>query len=107
VNRTVEKLQRAYLVRLVGTAVCVGVSIIALRLIWLGKTGDNLLPALGIAIVCGIVGWKGTVDLCGRWKQLKQLGVLQEHGPYDTREYVPPIDAARQVGDNGPNMWGS
>jgi hypothetical protein len=105
-NRTLDKLQTAYVVRFIGTAICIAGATVAARLIWLGKTGDSFLPALGIAIVGGYIGWKGAVDLCGRWKQLRQLSVLQEHGPYDTREYVPPGEAARQVGDNGPNMWG-
>jgi hypothetical protein len=43
-NRTIEKLQAAYVVRFVGTAVCVAGSIGAWRLILLGKTGDNFVP---------------------------------------------------------------
>jgi hypothetical protein len=105
-NRTMEKLRAAYVVRFIGTAVCVAGSIGAWRLILLGKAGDNFVLALGIATIGGYVAWKGTADLCRRWKQFRQLSVLQEHGPYGTREYVPPGEAARQVGDNGFNIWG-
>jgi hypothetical protein len=104
-NRTTEKLQAQYAARFLVTATCVGAAVIAARLIWFGKTGDHVLPAIGVAIVTGYVAWRGTVDLCRRWKQLKQLSALQERGPYDTREYVSPHDAARQLGDDDPNMW--
>jgi hypothetical protein len=105
-NGTIEKLEAAYRVRFIGTAVCVVCSVVSTRLILLGKISDNLVPALGIALIGGYIGWKGTVNLMGRWKQLQQLNVLHERGPYGTREYVHPGDAARQVGDNDRNMWG-
>jgi hypothetical protein len=104
-NRTVEKLKATYVARFMGTAVCVAGSIGASHLILLGKTSDNVLAA-GIAIVGGCIAWTGTVDLSRRWKQLKQLSILQEHGPYGTSEDVPPIEVAPQVGDDGSNIWG-
>jgi hypothetical protein len=105
-NGTLDKLYAAYRVRFIGTAACLVGSVISARLILLGKITDNLVPALGIALIGGYIGWKGTINLIARWKQLQQLNVLQERGPYGTREYVQPSDAARQVGDNDRNMWG-
>ncbi len=108
-NQTMEKLQSGYAVRFLVAAGCVAVSAITARLIMLGKTGDHWLLAIFIAAVCGIVGWKLGVILCARWNDLKQREGLQQHGPYDRREYVAPHEAASQIGsdDNGRNMWGS
>jgi hypothetical protein len=103
-NRTVEGLQTKYAARFLVTVAAIVGGAISIRLIWLGKTGDYLLPAIGIAIVCMCAGWIGMRDLHGRWVQLRQFRFMQEHGPYDRREYVPPQDAARHLG-NGPNMW--
>jgi hypothetical protein len=106
VNRTVEALQAKYATRLLVTAVAVTGTVIPARLIWLGKTGDYLLPAIGLVIVGVCVGWMGARDLHRRWVQLRQFRFLQERGPYDRREHVPPQEAARQLGDeDGPNMW--
>jgi hypothetical protein len=92
-NGTMEQLQAAYRVRFIGTAASVVCAVVSTRLILLGKISDNLVPALGIALIGGYIGWKGTANLIGRW-------------PYGTREYVHPGDAARQVGENDRNMWG-
>jgi hypothetical protein len=105
-NPTTENLQAQYAARFLVTTACVGAAVITARLIWLGKIGDYLLPATGIAIVITYAAWRGTVDLCRRWKQLKQFSVLQKRGPYGTREYIPPRDARRDLGDDDPNMWG-
>lgn len=105
-NRTVEGLQAKYLVRFLLTALTVIGAAVSAHLIWLGKTGDYLLPAIGIAMVCICAGWIGTRDLHRRWMQLRQFRLMQEHGPYDRREYVAPDEAGRQLGDTeGPNMW--
>ena len=106
-NRTTEGLQAKYAARFLMTAAAVVGATVSIRLIWLGKTGDYLLPAIGIALVCVCVGWMGTRDLHRRWIQLRQFGFMHERGPYDRREYVSPRDAARHLGDSdGPNMWG-
>lgn len=106
-NRTMENLQAQYAQRFLLTAACIGSAVTCAHLIWLGKTGDYFLPAVGIAIVGGYAGWRGALDLCRRWKQLTQMAVLQEHGPYGTREYIAPRDARRHLGDDDdPNMWG-
>jgi hypothetical protein len=92
-----------------GAVGCIAVSAITARLFMLGKTGDHWLAAMFVAAVCGIAGWKLTVILCTRWKDIKQLDVLRQHGPYDRREFVAPQEAVSQVGDDarGPNMWGA
>jgi hypothetical protein len=105
-NRTTEGLRATYAARFLMTAAAVVGATVSTRLIWLGKTGDYLLPVTGIAIVCICVGWIGTRDLHRRWMQLRQFRFMSEHGPYDRREYVPPHEAGRQLGDDdGPNMW--
>jgi len=108
-NQTTERLQCGYAVRFLVAAGCIAVSAVTARLVMLGKTGDYWLWAIFIAAACGIAGWKLGVILCTRWKDLKQLDVLRQHGPYDRREYVAPHEAVRQVGSNGngPNMWGT
>ena len=108
-NQTTEKLQSGYAVRFLMAAGCIAVSAITARLVVLGRTGDYWLWAMFIAAVCGIVGWKLGLILCRRWKDLKQLDLLQTHGPYDRREFVAPQEAVSQVGGdgNGPNMWGT
>ena len=62
-NQTVERLQAKYAARFLMTAAAVVGAAFSTRLIWLGKTGDYLLPVTGIAIVCICVGWIGTRDL--------------------------------------------
>jgi len=105
-NQTTEGLQARYVMRFLITAVAVMGATVSSRLILLGKTGDYLLPVGGIALVCFYVSWKGTGDLHRRWMQLRQLRVMEKHGPYDRHECVPPHEAARQFGDDdGPNMW--
>jgi hypothetical protein len=106
-NQTTENLQAGYAVRFLVATGCIAVSAVTARLFMLGKTGDYWLWAMFIAAVCGIVGWKLGLILCRRWKDLKQLDVLQKHGPYDRREFVAPKEAVSQVGSdgNGPNMW--
>jgi hypothetical protein len=108
-NQTTEKLQSAYAVRFLVAAGFTAVSAITARLIMLGSriTNEHLLWAVFIAAVCAIVGWILFRNLCVRWKDLKQREVLQQHGPYDPREFVAPKDAVNQVSDdgNGPNMW--
>jgi hypothetical protein len=105
-NRTVEELQGKYATRFLLTALAVIAVAICIHLIWLGKTGDYLLPAIGIAIVCVCGAWLGMRNLHRRWMQLRQFRFMQEHGPYDRREYVPPREAGGQLGDtDGPNMW--
>lgn len=89
------------------TAGSIAVSAFTTHLILLGKTGDHWLAAFLIAGVCGVIGWKGAVILCLRWKDLKQLDVLQQHGPYDRREYVAPQEAVSQVAKDSRNMWGA
>jgi hypothetical protein len=108
-NQTTERLQSGYAVRFLMAAGCIAVAAITARLIWLGKTGDYWLWAAFIGAVCGLAGWRLGVILCTRWKDLKQLDVLRQHGPYDRREFVAPQEAVRQVGSdgNGPNMWGA
>jgi hypothetical protein len=92
-NRTVEGLQAKYVARFLLTALAVIGAAVSTHLIWLGKTGNYLLPAIGTAIVCICAGWIGTRDLHRRWMQLRQFRLMQEHGPYDRREYVPPREA--------------
>jgi hypothetical protein len=105
-NRTTEELQARYATRFLITAAAVAGAAVSVELVWLGKTGGHFLLMIGLSIVCIGVGWIGTVDLCRRRKQLQQLLALQERGPYDRREYVPPHEAGRQLGDrDGPNMW--
>ena len=105
-DRTTEKLQATYAQRFLLTCGAVALTAADLQLIWIGKTGDHLLVAVGVAIVSGYAAWWCAGDLCRRRKQLKQMSVLHEHGPYDRREYVPPHEAGRQLGPDGPNMWG-
>lgn len=103
---TVEKLRRDYVVRFLVTAGCIVVSVGTTRLLLLGKTGDHYLTPIAIALVCGIAGWSGAVSLCLRWKDLRQLNVVRNHGPYDSREYVPPHVAVREIGEQrGRNLW--
>lgn len=105
-NQTVEGLQTKYAARFLMTVTAVVGAAVSIRLIWLGKAGDYLLPLLGIAMVCICVGWIGTCDLHRRWTQLRQVRFMREQGPYGRREYVPPHEAGRQLGDSdGPNMW--
>jgi hypothetical protein len=108
-NQTKEKLQQSYAVRFLAAAGCTAVSAITARLIMLGSkvTNENFLWSVFIAAVCGVAAWKLFMILCVRWKDLKQRELLQQHGPYDRREFVAPKDAVSQVGDhdNGPNMW--
>jgi hypothetical protein len=107
-NRTTEQLQSQYTRRFLLTSVCALLTGLTAHFILMGKVGfDNLLPAAGIALGCGCVAWLGTGSLCRLRKQLQQLDLMQQHGPYDRREYVPPREASRQLGDDdGPNMWG-
>jgi len=106
-NRTTQNLQARYLNCFLLTAACVFVMTLDLSLIWIGKTGGHLLAAVGVAFVCGYVGCRGTVNLYRRRRQLLQMSAVQKHGPYGTKEYVPPHEAGRQLGgDNGPNLWG-
>jgi hypothetical protein len=40
----------------------------------------------------------------------RSLRIMEEHGPYDRREFVPPQEAASAIGDdvnNNRNMWGA
>jgi hypothetical protein len=105
-NRTTERLQAKYAARFLMTAAAVVGTAFSTRLIWLGKTGDYLLPAIAIASGCACGCWVGVRDLHRRWIQLRQFRFMSENGPYDRREYVPPHDAARHLGDSdGPNMW--
>jgi hypothetical protein len=105
-NRTTQNLQAQYLNWFLLTVTCVFVAAVLVSLIWIGKTGGHLLAAAGVALVCGYVGFRGTVNLYRRRKQLLQMSVVQQHGPYGTTEYVAPHEAGRQLGnDNGPNMW--
>jgi hypothetical protein len=105
-NRTTKVLEVQYATRFLITAVAFIGSAISLQLIWLGKTGVHLLVAIGVAIVCIPAALIGVRDLHRRWMQLRQFRFMQEHGPYDRREYIPPDEAARQLGDrDGPNMW--
>jgi heme exporter protein D len=105
-NRTTKKLQTQYATRLLATTASTAAAVVGARLIWLGKTDAYLWLAMGITALAGIIAFYGTVDLCRRRKQLKQLSVLRRHGPYDVREYVSPQDAARQLGDpDGPHIW--
>jgi hypothetical protein len=108
-NSTRTKLESDYAVRFLATAGCVAGSAISARLLILGEAGGQSVGALFIAVICGIIGWKSGVLLCGRWRDLKQLDVLQEHGPYSRREFIAPDDAVNQVGGGAPgrNMWGS
>jgi hypothetical protein len=107
-NQTKQKLQADYVVRFFVAAGSTAVSAGLARMIMLGRTGDHTLDAMFVAAVCGIAGWKMTVNLCARYKQLKQLDVLQRHGPYGTTEYVSPQVAGRQVNDGDDlNMWGT
>jgi hypothetical protein len=105
-NRTVDELQAKYAVRFSVTAAAVVGAAVTIHLIWLGKTGGHLLLTMGIAIICIVAAWTGMRDLHRRWVQLRQLRTMHERGPYHRREYVPPDEAARQLGEgNGPNMW--
>jgi Flp pilus assembly protein TadB len=105
-NRTTETLQSNYAKRFLLTCGVVALTAAVLQLIWIGKAGGHLLVAIGVAIVGGYATFWCAADLCRRRKQLKQMSVLHEHGPYDRREYVPPHEAGRQLGGNGgPNMW--
>jgi hypothetical protein len=108
-NQTTGKLQAEYRTRFLVAAGCVAVSAFAAHLIMLGRAGDHWLLAIVVAWVCGVAGWKLGVKLCTSWKDLKQLEVLRQHGPYDRREFVTPKDAASEIGDggHGPNMWGT
>jgi membrane protein YqaA with SNARE-associated domain len=108
-NQTTEKLQSGYAVRFLVAAGFIAATAITAHLILLGSrlTNDHFLWAVFIAAVCGVVGWLLFWNLCRRWKDLKQLELLQKHGPYDRREFVAPQEAVSQVGSdgNGPNMW--
>jgi len=105
-NPTTDKLQAEYAVRFAITAAALVSAAVAARLVWLGETGGHFYLAVGVAVGGGYAGCLGLRMLYGRYRQLRQFEVLQQNGPYGRREYVPPQDAARQVGDSdGPNMW--
>jgi hypothetical protein len=107
-NKTTEELQAAYTTRFIVAAICVIVGAGTAHLILLGYFGNYIVSTILVVAVFSLAGWTITIDLCARHKQLKQLRMLQEHGPYDRREYVPPHEAARQIGDtDGRNMWGT
>ncbi len=108
-NRTNELLQKEYAQRFLATVICVIVAAVTGQLTWLGRLDLFGWGSL-IAAVSGLAGWVLTKNLIGRYRQLKQLRVLEEHGPYDRREFVPPQEAASAIGgdvDNNRNMWGS
>jgi hypothetical protein len=72
-NRTIEKLQTAYAARFLAAATAVAVAAGTGHLLWLGKTGDHMLAAILVLIICGVWGWYAVIDLWGRRKHLKEL----------------------------------
>ena len=105
-NQTVERLQAKYAARFAMTAAALVGAATSIRLVWVGKTGDYLLPAICIASGCVCGAWIGMRDLHHRWTQLRQLRFMQQHGPYDRREFVAPDEATRHFAESdGPNMW--
>jgi hypothetical protein len=107
-NRTNELLQKQYAQRFLATVICVIVAAVTARLTW-GGWLDLFGWGSLIAAVSGLAGWILTKNLIARYTQFKQLRVMEEHGPYDRREFVPPQEASSQIGDvdNNRNMWGS
>jgi hypothetical protein len=108
-NPTNELLQKQYAKRFLATVICVIVAAVTAYLTWLGRLNLIGWGSL-VAALSGLAGWVLTEGLIARYKQLQQLRVMEEHGPYDRREFVPPQEAASAIGgdvDNNRNMWGS
>jgi hypothetical protein len=105
-NPTTEKLRTAYAIRFLVSASCIAAASMAARLLTLGRTGDHVLEAVIVVGVCGVAGvWIG-ITLFALWRDLKQIEYLRRHGPYGQREFVPPHEATRTIGDSdGRNMW--
>lgn len=108
-NRTNNLLHKQYAKRFAATAICLTIAAVTANLTWSGR-----LDLIGwgplIAAVSGLAGWILSKDLVARYRQLKQLRIMEEHGPYDRREFIPPQEAASAIGDdvdNNRNMWGS
>lgn len=105
-NETRGKLEAAYKVRFYLTAASAVLAAMAAHLVVI-VSGVYFFAALAAAFGFGLGSLAGLGTLIMRFKQLRHLDEVREHGPYGTQEFVPPPIAVRQIGhDGGRNLWG-
>jgi hypothetical protein len=105
-NRTIQNLQNAYALRFLAAAIAVAAAAGAAHLLWLGRTGEYMLPAIVILIAGCAWGWHALIDLWGRRKHLRQLldrlGNDQVHGGARLATEIEADDAARGAAGRSP-----